>query len=61
MKLVVIIILIVVTGIVTGIVTSILWVKAQIQYNIEKGCRPEAWNQWLVPTMWACPEGVKSD
>ncbi len=61
MKSVVIIILIVITGIVIGVVSSIVWVKAQIQKNLEKGCRPEAWNQWFVPTRWACPEGVKSD
>ena len=61
MKSVVIIILIVITGIVIGVVSSIVWVKAQIQNNLDKGCRPEAWNQWFVPTRWACPEGVKSD
>jgi hypothetical protein len=61
MKLVVIIIIVIIAGIVIGVVSSIVWVKAQIKHNLDKGCRPEAWNQWLVPTRWACPDGVTVD
>jgi hypothetical protein len=59
MKPVLIIILIVIAGIVIGVVSSIVWVKAQIKHNLEIGCRPEAWNQWFVPTIWDCPDRVK--
>jgi hypothetical protein len=59
MKLLLIIIMTVIIGIAIGVASSIVWVKAQIQHNLEKGCRPEAWNQWFVPTRWVCPEGVR--
>lgn len=59
MKLVLIIIMTVVIGIAIGVASSIVWVKAQIQHNLEKGCRPEAWNQWFVPTVWDCPDIAK--
>lgn len=49
----------VVIGIAIGVASSIVWVKAQIQHNLEKGCRPEAWNQWFVPTVWHCPDTAK--
>jgi hypothetical protein len=49
----------VIIGIAIGVASSIVWVKAQIQHNLEKGYRPEAWNQWFVPTRGVCPEGVR--
>ena len=61
MKLLLIVIIGVVSGFIIGVVSSIVWVKAQIQNNLDKGCRPEAWNQWFIPTRWACPEGIKDD
>ena len=53
-----IIVLILIVGIVWGYFS---WIQTRVQHNLDKGCKPVAWNSQGVPTIWKCPHRVKID